>query len=125
MYKEKDIQPNEKILRQKYVRVLEKFVKRAINLLKHPEFDFEVFKKQSTKFYAEVSKVEKIRLNNGYLKKLEEYSGHILNTLEYHSEDFKEEHEFLLKEANLLHKEKNKASYKKDKYKSKSFNDGY
>ncbi|WP_245600555.1 hypothetical protein [Sulfurospirillum arcachonense] len=33
--------------------------------------------------------------------------------------------ETLLKEANLLHKEKNSTRYKKDKHKSKSFNDGY
>ncbi len=125
MYKEKTIQPSEKILRQKYVRVLEKFVKRVINLLKHPKFDFEVFKKQCYKFYEDVEKVEKIRLNNGYLNKLEAYSVHILNSLENHSKTFEDEKDFLLKEANLLHKEKNRNNYKKDKHKSKSFNDGY
>jgi len=31
----------------------------------------------------------------------------------------------LLKEANLLHKEKNKTQYKKDKHKKSSFSDGY
>jgi hypothetical protein len=125
MYKDKSNEPSEKILRQKYVRVLEKFVKRVINLLKHPEFEFEIFKKQSYKFYEDVKKVEKIRLNNAYLNKLESYSNHILNSLENHSKTFEDEKEFLLKEANLLHKEKNKNNYKKDKHKSKSFNDGY
>jgi len=125
MYKQKITQPSEKVLRQKYVRVLEKFVKRAINLLKHPQFDAELFKTQCYKFYEDVKKVEKIRLNNGYLNKLEAYSIHILNSLENHSKTFEDEKNFLLKEANLLHKEKNKNNYKKEKHKSKSFNDGY
>ncbi len=47
-----------------------------------------------------------------------------------HVEDLEDEEkikikENLLKEANLLQKEKNSTRYKKDKHKSKSFNDGY
>ena len=115
----------QKAIRLKYVRVLEKFVKRTIALLKHPEFNFEVFKKQTIVNYEFVKNVETVRLDSEYLKKLKEYSQTILNTLEHHSKDFQEEHQLLLKEANLLHKEKNKNNYKKDKHTKKKFNDGY
>ena len=47
-----------------------------------------------------------------------------------HVEDLTNEEELaikenLLKEANLLDKEKNSTRYKKDKHKTQSFNDGY
>ncbi|MCK5111794.1 MAG: hypothetical protein KAQ94_09765 [Arcobacteraceae bacterium] len=116
---------NQKILRLKYVRVLEKFVKRTIALLKHPEFDYVLFKELTFANYEFVQKLEAIRLDSEYLKKLQEYSQIILNTIANHSKDFKDEQQFLLKEANLLHKEKNKNNYKKDKHKKKKFNDGY
>lgn len=125
MYKENKKTSSEKYLRQKYIRVIEKFVKRIINMLKSNDFDFDTYKEKTLEYYKEVQDVEKIRLNNNYLSQLESYCNHILNTLENHSKDFKEEKEFLLKEANLLHKEKNKSNYKKEKHKHKSFNDGY
>lgn len=116
---------NQKTIRLKYVRVLEKFVKRTIALLKHPSFDFELFKTLTIKNYEFVSQVESIRLDSEYLKRLQQYAQHILNTLDNHTKDFQEEQQFLLKEANLLHKEKNRTNYKKDKHKNKKFNDGY
>ena len=45
--------------------------------------------------------------------------------LEEHSNTFQEEKATLLKDANLLQKEKNKSNYKKDKHKNQKFNDGY
>lgn len=59
---------------------------------------------------------------------LENYVNMVLGVL--HVENLNDEEkrkikDNLLKEANLLHKEKNKTRYKKDKHKSKSFNDGY
>ncbi len=116
---------NDKNIRLKYVRVLEKFIKRTIALLKHPQFDFNIFKQQTIKNYEFVAQTESIRLDSEYLKKLIAYSQTILNTIEYHSETFKKEKELLLKEANLLHKEKNKSTYKKDKHTKKKFYDGY
>jgi len=116
---------NDKTKRLQYVRVLEKFVKCSIALLKHPKFDFEIFKIQTIKNYEFVQKIEPIRLDSEYLKKLISYSLMIINTTKNHSKDFKKEQQFLLKEANLLHKEKNKNTYKKDKHTKKKFNDGY
>ena len=40
------------------------------------------------------------------------------------SESFEDERAILLKEANLLQKEKNKSSYKKDKHKKDKYDDG-
>ncbi|RLA73591.1 MAG: hypothetical protein DRG78_22290 [Epsilonproteobacteria bacterium] len=116
---------NEKTLRLKYVRVLEKFAQRSIALLKHPQFDFNLFIIQTKKNYILVEQAQSIRLDSEYLKKLIVYINTIMNTVEYHSETFEEEQQLLLKESNLLHKEKNKNSYKKDKHTKKKFYDGY
>ncbi len=74
------------------------------------------------------SKIDSIRLNATYPIALENYVNLVLSVL--HIEDLnneaKEELQAkLLKEANLLHKEKNKTQYKKDKHKKSSFSDGY
>ncbi len=66
-----------------------------------------------------------MRVNSQYLTKLIEYTNLILASVDNEYEDFEEQKELLLKEANLLHKEKNRTNYKKDKHKSKKFNDGY
>ena len=116
---------NEKTIRLKYVRVLEKFVKRTVALLKHPHFDFEMFKIQTIKNYIFIEQAEEIRLDSQYLKKLLAYVQLILNTLDNHSKTFEEGLQLLLKEANLLHKEKTKTNYKKDKHSKKKFYDGY
>ena len=116
---------NQKIIRVKYVRVLEKFVQRSIALLKHPEFDFVLFIRLTISNYEFVEKTESIRLDSEYLKRLQSFVQTILNTISSHSKDFKEEQQLLLKEANLLHKEKNRTNYKKDKHKKKKFYDGY
>lgn len=49
----------------------------------------------------------------------------VLNSISREIEDFSTLQEEVLKYSNLLHKEKNKANYKKDKHKHKKFNDGY
>ncbi len=116
---------NEKTLRLKYVRVLEKFAQRSIALLKHPQFDFNIFIIQTKKNYTFVEQAAAIRLDSEYLKKLISYTNIIMNAVEYHSKTFEDEQQLLLKEANLLHKEKNKSSYKKDKHTKKKFYDGY
>ncbi|MBT4707353.1 MAG: hypothetical protein HOB77_00980, partial [Campylobacteraceae bacterium] len=84
---------NEKALRLRYIRALEKFAKRAINLLKAPEedFHFEKFKKKMDENFKDVEKVEVVRLDNGYMSKLEEYVNLILRTITNHSKDFEDE----------------------------------
>lgn len=116
---------NEKALRLRYIRALEKFAKRAINLIKDEEFDFEKFKVKMAENFKNVEKVEAVRLDSGYMTKLKEFVNLILSYIDVHSEDFQKERDTLLKEANLLHKEKNRATYKKDKHSKHKFNDGY
>jgi len=117
--------PNEKTLRLKYIRILEKFTSRAISLLKHPEFDFNIFKTNIEKYYQDIKKFQSTRLDSQYHQKLQDYVNLTLQLTQTHSDDFKQEQQTLLKEANLLHKEKNKTNYKKDKHKKKNIYDRY
>ena len=106
---------------------MEKFVKRAIKLLKvNDEFFFiEKFKTKINENYQQFVKTKEIRLNNEYLYKMREYINLILKQIEIHNKTNVFDKEYLLKEANLLHKERNKHSYKKDKHIQKKFSDGY
>lgn len=119
------IRNNDKIIRLRYVRILEKFITRTIKLLKHPEFDFKLFIVQTKKNYIFVEQVQAIQLNSEYLKQLLSYVELIIKTVHNHSPTFQDEQQLLLKESNLLHKQKNRTIYKKDKHTKKKFYDGY
>lgn len=119
---------NEKEVRLKYTRGLEKFVRSNISYLKDPTFEFEIFKKRVKKTFEILKKIPHIRLNSTYPIALEKYVNLVLAILHIEKITEKQTEELqanLLKEANLLHKEKNKTRYKKDKHKNSSFNDGY
>jgi len=118
-------QPNKKVLRLRYIRVLEKFFTRTVAFLKNPDFNPIIFKKNIDKYYEDIKKVKAVRLDSEYLTMLEEFVNSALNKTIQISDDFSEQKEALLKEANLVHKEKNKSNYRKDKHKSKDFYDGY
>lgn len=118
-------QPNEKVLRLRYIRVLEKFLTRSVSLLKNPDFNPHLFKKNIDKYYQEIQKVKAVRLDSEYLHMLEEYVNSTLRKTNEITSNFEEERNALLKEINILDKEKNKSNYKKEKHKSKDFNDGY
>ena len=114
-----------KIIRLKYIRVLEKFLTRSVALLKNDSFELDNFKINIDRYYDEIKKVKSVRLDSEYLKKLIAFVNLTLEKTQNHSDDFEIEKQLLLKEANLLHKEKNKTSYKKDKHKKRLFDDGY
>jgi len=116
---------SEKTLRFRYIRVLEKFVKRVISLLKNDDFDLESFKSKVNSYYEDVQSSTSVRLDSQYMQKLKSYAQLIIDSVDNHSNSFEDEKQLLLKEANLLHKEKNRSNYKKAKHKHKSFNDGY
>ncbi len=116
---------HEKAKRIKYIRVLEKFFKRNISLLKLENFNFELYKERTIKNFDEMNKCEKIDLNSNYLVALKRFNDLVMHYIQNHSDNFEEERNNLLKEANLLQKEKNRTSYKKDKHKKKKFDDGY
>jgi len=116
---------NEKELRIRYIRVLEKFAKRTIALLKLSDFDFERFKARTVKNHDEMKKAKEVVLTSPYLIALKKFIDSILRSINHHSKTFENEKESLLKEANLLQKEKNRNCYKKDKHKNHKFDDGY
>jgi len=116
---------NEKVLRIKYIRVLEKFLTRSVALVKNPDFDLDNFKLNIDRYYEDITKVKAVRLDSQYHKKLQDYVNLVLQFTQNHSKTFEDEKQLFLKEANLLHKEKNKSTYKKDKHRKRSFNDGY
>lgn len=64
-------------------------------------------------------------LYSAYLMDLKAFLAKTMSYVEKHSKDFDNERSTLLKDANLLQKEKNSNSYSKDKHKNKKFDDGY
>lgn len=119
---------SDKDIRLRYVRGLEKFVRSNYSYLKEPEFKFEIFQKRVKKTFELLKKIKSIRLDSTYPVALENYVNLILSVLHVEDLDEEKENSFkakLLKEANLLHKEKNNTRYKKDKHKTNKFNDGY
>lgn len=116
---------HEKQLRIRYIRVLEKFFTRTISLLKLENFDANLFKERTLKNYEDIKRVKAVPLNSKYLTDLIAFINKTLSYIENHSDDFEDERNTLLKEANLLQKEKNRNTYKKDKHKKSKFNDGY
>ena len=116
---------NEKQQRIKYIRVLEKFFTRTISLLKLDNFDKDLFKQRTRKNYEDLIKTKEIELYSDYYEGIKVFINKTIFYLEEHTKSFEEERATLLKDANLLQKEKNSSNYKKDKHKNQKFNDGY
>lgn len=117
---------NDKDARVKYIRALERFLGSCVSALKNENFDFNLFVKRAEKGLKTLQKIEVVRLDSTYTNSLQNYvnlvSNSIVNT---ENVDVEELHKRLLKEANLLEKEKYRGSYKKEKHKAQGFNDGY
>jgi hypothetical protein len=125
---------NEKTIRLRYIRVLEKFVTKAISLLKYDNFDKELFKKATIKAFEELQKTKSCDLYSEYPVAVRNLTLHIMQCIDNDSQEdqfetkpnnFEEGKASILKQANLLAKLKNNNRYKKDKHKNKKFNDGY
>lgn len=114
-----------KQLRIRYIRVLEKFFTRTISLLKLENFDIELFRVRTLKNYEDIKRVKAVDLNSKYLVDLIAFINKTLSYLENHTDSFEDERSTLLKDGNLLQKEKNLNSYRKDKHKKSKFDDGY
>jgi hypothetical protein len=108
---------NDKIIRLRYIRVLEKFVTKTISLLQKDSFDIDLYKKAILKLYSQLQNTKSTELYNEYPIALKNLVQYILDTLENHSDDFLSEKNTILKKANLLDKLKNKNKYKKQKHK--------
>lgn len=115
---------NEKQLRIRYIRVVEKFLTRTIALLKLENFDKELFIKRTVKNHEDMCKTPKVDLYSDYYTGLNNFIEKTILFIKNPSNDFADERATLLKDANLLQKEKNKNTYKKDKHKKDRFYDG-
>lgn len=116
---------HEKQLRIRYIRVLEKFFTRTLSLLKLENFDKSLFVERTLKNYEDIKRVKAVDLNSAYLSGLIAFINKTLEYTQNSSDSFENERSTLLKEANLLQKEKNRSSYKKEKHKKSKFDDGY
>lgn len=116
---------HEKQVRIRYIRVLEKFFTRTVSLLKLENFDVDLFKERTLKNYKDLKRVDEVPLHSPYLSSLTNFLNKTLQYIENHTEDFEDEKSTLLKQANLIQKEKKKKTYTKDKHKKHKFNDGY
>jgi hypothetical protein len=116
---------HEKQVRIRYIRVLEKFFTRTVSLLKLESFEVELFKERTLKNYKDLKRVDEVELHSPYLSSLTEFKNKTLQYIQSHTDTFEDERSTLLKDANLIQKEKKKKAYNKDKHKKHKFNDGY
>lgn len=116
---------SEKQLRIRYIRLVEKFLTRTLTLLKLENFDKDIFIKRTLKNFEELSKTPKVDLHSKYYTNLDNFISKTLEYVKNPNEDFSTQRTSLLKEANLLQKEKNKSTYKKEKHKKDRFDYGY
>ncbi|MDD3323757.1 MAG: hypothetical protein PHN38_01360 [Sulfurospirillaceae bacterium] len=121
----KSFSVTEKDARVKYIRALERFLGSCANALKNESFDLKLFEKRVEKSLKTLRKAEPVRLDSTYTNALHNYVELVLRTLNNEEDDAESKRKVLLKEVNLIEKERNRSSYKKDKHKEQGFNDGY
>lgn len=105
----------EKAARIKYMRLQEKLLQSSLTILKLENFNYELFEKKILKIYDKIDKIPAIRTDSSYLNSLKNFSELLIRTLQNEKLDISKKREILLKEANLIHKEKNKNIYKRQK----------
>lgn len=98
---------------------------KILPILKNGNLSTEDFIKRVATGYKFMTNVKKTRLDSSYLQQLEEFVEKLVNGCNTGIENLNNFQEELLKDYNLAQKEKNRLSYKKEKYKNRSFNDGY
>lgn len=118
-------QNHPKEARVKYIRALERFLNSCSGALKAENFSLSIFEKRVEKSLKVLNKVEKARLDSTYTSLLEAYVSTVTKTLQEPNTSGDSKHKVLLKEANLIEKERYKNSYKKSKHSKQDFEDGY
>lgn len=104
---------HDKQLRIRYIRVLEKFFTRTLSLLKLEDFNKELFIQRTKKNFEDMNRVKPIDLHSNYLIDLKDFINKTMSYINNPSDTFEEEKAVLLKDANLLQKEKRKNLIKK------------
>jgi len=102
------------------MRLLEKFLKSSASILKLENFNYELFKIRANKIYDLIQNLKEIRVDSSYLKSLKNFTELTMKTL--NDEELKEDEKrnILLKEVNLIQKNRNKRTYKKQKHKKEN-----
>ncbi len=108
---------DEKALRVKYMRLLEKFLKSSITILKLENFNYDLFEKRAVKIYKLIKNLDEIRVDSGYFKSLQNFAELTMATLKNENLKNEEKRNLLLKEVNLIEKNRNRKIYKKRKHK--------
>ncbi len=111
--------------RVKYIRALERFLNSCIGALKIEHFSLTLFEKRVEKSLKVLNKVEKVRLDSTYTSLLEAYVATVIKILQDEHMSDETKHKTLLKEANMVEKERYQGSYKKSKHAKSDFEDGY
>ncbi len=97
-------------------------------MLRHSETSALDFRKRFKQLIDKLDTLEPIRLDSEYLKRSEEYYRklfNIVNSDSFNSQSLKEMREIQMSSLNRLQKMKNNNSYKKDKHRNRSKNDGW
>ncbi len=104
-----------KASRVKYMRLQEKLLQSSITILKLENFNYELFQKKILKILIKIDNISEIRTDSSYINSLKNFSQLLTRTLENDKLKIEEKKEILLKEANLIQKQKNKKLYKRKK----------
>ncbi len=115
MYTPKQI---EKYKRTRYTRELERFVNRIVSHLSKKERTREEMSAYIDEIFTPFEGIEKVDLNNDYLKELEAFVERTAN-LPLSDLDAAEMRRKILYEANLLQKTKRKKGFNKEKHKKR------
>jgi hypothetical protein len=111
----------DRALRVKHMRLLEKFLRSSATILKLENFNYELFKTRSKKIYTLIQNLKEIRVDSSHLKSLKNFTELTMRTLENENLKIEEKRNLLLKEVNLIDKNKNRSIYKKDKHKKDKY----
>ncbi len=109
---------NDKYVRVKYMRLLEKFVKSSSNTLKLEDFNYELFEKRVFKLFLKIEKMGEVKTDSSYMNSLRNFIDKTVKTLKREDINSEKKREILLKESNLVEKSQNRKSRKKDKHKT-------
>jgi hypothetical protein len=111
----------DRALRVKHMRLLEKFLRSSMTILKLENFDYDLFEKRSKKIYGLLENLKEIRVDSSYLKTLKNFTDLTIRTIDNENLKIEEKRNLLLKEVNLIDKNKNRSIYKKDKHKKDKY----
>ena len=106
---------HKKTSRVKYLRLQEKLLQSSLTILKLENFNYELFCKKALKIVTKIENIPEIRADSSYINSLKKFSDLVKRTIENDRLKIEEKKEVLLKEANLIDKQKNKKLYKRKK----------